>query len=89
MAQLSTLGSITRMILYPDGQKAYVGDLISIDAGLHTGTVKRIVESQQDVAAFGVHAVGLIVDTDAYGQAFIATKEIKEDEVTLLSRHAV
>jgi hypothetical protein len=75
------------MILYPGGQEALVGDKISIDAGLHTGIVKRIVESQQDIVAFGVHGVGLIVDTDTYGQAFIATKEIEEDEVTLLSRH--
>ncbi|MEO6034806.1 MAG: hypothetical protein ABIQ35_06100 [Verrucomicrobiota bacterium] len=77
----------TKPIRYTDGNVAQVGDLIRIDNGEREGRVEDIVDSREEVEAWGLDHPGILVKNDYYGRVFLAEMDFKEDEIVLVSRN--
>jgi hypothetical protein len=73
------------MIAYPDGNDARVGDEVRLAHGEHKGIVQQVIESAEEIEAWGLDAPGLMVDTSYGGLVFYPKRSLKE-EIVFVSR---
>lgn len=76
------------MITYPDGTEARVGDSIALVHGTHTGTVKHVIESAEDMNSWNLDEPGLMIDTSYGGLVFHPKHSLTPDEIEFVSRAA-
>ena len=78
--------SAVRMIVPPDGSEARVGDAVALAHRAHTGTVRHIIESAADLAAWNLDEPGLMIDTSYGGLVFHSKRSLTDEEIEFLSR---
>ena len=93
VAELTYIGrqaasSVHRMIAYPDGTEARVGDTVSLAHGARTGTVTNVIQSVAEMDAWNLDEPGLMIDTTYGGLVFHPTHSLTDDEIIFVARAA-
>lgn len=75
-----------RMIVYPDGTEARVGDNVSLSHGTDRGIVCHILDSVDLAKAWNLKEVGLMIDSVVSGLTFYPLHSLDRDQIKFLSR---
>jgi hypothetical protein len=74
------------MIAYPDGTQAQVGDAVALAHGEHSGVVRHMIESPEEMDAWNLDEPGLMIDTSYGGYVFYHKDQLTDDEIVFVSR---
>lgn len=74
------------MLTYSDGKEIRVGDSVVLHQGTYTGTVQHVIDSPDDIKAWQVPEVGLMIDTSFGGLVYYPGSSLTAEEIALVTR---
>ena len=75
-----------KMIKYPDGTEAHVGDCVSLSHNTDRGVVRYIVDSVEQAKAWNLEKIGLMIYSTVTGMTFYPIYSLDRDEIRFISR---
>jgi hypothetical protein len=74
------------MFKYQDGSAVLIGDNVLFDEGQTSGVVDLVVNTEEEVKAFKVAEVGVLLKSTPSGLVYLTRKWLKEDPLRFVSR---
>lgn len=77
---------VHRMIKYPDGTGANVGDNVSLSHDTDRGVVRHVLDTIELAESWNLDEIGLMIESTATGLTFYPIHSLDRDEIQFISR---
>jgi len=74
------------MFKYQDGSEILIGDSVLLENGKSSGVVDLIINTEDEVKAFKVDEIGIMLKSVSFGLVYLSNDWLKEDPLRLVSR---